>query len=183
MVPLIRIRHWMELRASCAYHFGTEKSASEFPTKWYSLWSGVGLNRKVLSNLMVCWPCITVYQYSETNVMHFPFNLLRMSVGRGTVAVSRQPCQGQLTLYAHNIPNVICAAPPEDEQVMLETCRGLWFSINWMKSASRWFHYAVILSNYFKGSSSPRVMGVLRQKTYFLPFPSPLTTIWWVIFL
>jgi hypothetical protein len=31
--------------------------------------------------------------------------------------------------------------PPEDEQVMLETCRGPWFSINWMKSVSRWFHY------------------------------------------
>jgi hypothetical protein len=24
---------------------------------------------------------------------------------------------------------------------MLETCRGHWFSINWMKNASRWFHY------------------------------------------
>jgi hypothetical protein len=28
---------------------------------------------------------------------------------------------------------------------MLETCRGLWFSINWMKSASSWFHYTDIL--------------------------------------
>jgi hypothetical protein len=34
---------------------------------------------------------------------------------------------------------------PEDEQVMLETCRGPWFSINWMKSASRWFHYTDII--------------------------------------
>jgi hypothetical protein len=31
--------------------------------------------------------------------------------------------------------------PPEDEQIMLETCRGSWFSINWMKSVWRWFHY------------------------------------------
>jgi hypothetical protein len=44
----------------------------------------------------------------------------------------------QLTLY-------VCAAPPEDEQVILETCTGSWFSINWMKIASRWFHYADIL--------------------------------------
>jgi hypothetical protein len=29
-------------------------------------------------NLMFCWPCITVYQYSENNVMHFLFNLLRI---------------------------------------------------------------------------------------------------------
>jgi hypothetical protein len=27
---------------------------------------------------------------------------------------------------------------------MLETCRGLWFWINWIKSASRWFHYTDI---------------------------------------
>jgi hypothetical protein len=32
-------------------------------------------------------------------------------------------------------------APPEDDQVMFETCRGPWLSINWMKSASRWFYY------------------------------------------
>jgi hypothetical protein len=51
----------------------------------------------------------------------------------------------QLTLYACNIPSAVCAAPPEDEQVTLETCTGPWFSINWMKSALRWFHYTDIL--------------------------------------
>jgi hypothetical protein len=30
-------------------------------------------------NLFFCWPYITVYQYSETNVMHFLFNLLRIN--------------------------------------------------------------------------------------------------------
>jgi hypothetical protein len=29
-------------------------------------------------NLMFCWPCIIVYQYSETNVMYFLFILLRI---------------------------------------------------------------------------------------------------------
>jgi hypothetical protein len=115
----------------------------------------------------ICWPCIIVYQYNETNVMHFSFNLLRikglymfrallahpqealhkrhlvycvriMPVGRATIAV--QSWRSQLT-YARNIPIAICVAPPEDEQVMLETYRGPWFSVNWMKSASRWFHY------------------------------------------
>jgi hypothetical protein len=28
--------------------------------------------------LMFCWPCIIVYQYSETNVMHFLFDLVRI---------------------------------------------------------------------------------------------------------
>jgi hypothetical protein len=45
---------------------------------------------------------------------------------------------GQLT-YARNKPSAVCVAPPEDEQVMLETFRGPWFSANWMKCASRWF--------------------------------------------
>jgi hypothetical protein len=64
-----------------------------------------------------------------------------MSVGCGTTAVSLQPCHSQLTLYARNIPSAVCVAPTDDEQVMLETCRGPWFSIIWIKSALRWFHY------------------------------------------
>jgi hypothetical protein len=28
--------------------------------------------------VMFCWPCIILYQYSETNMMHFLFNLLRI---------------------------------------------------------------------------------------------------------
>jgi hypothetical protein len=51
----------------------------------------------------------------------------------------------QLTQHARNIPSGVCVATPEDEQVMLETCRGSWFSINWMKSAARWFHYTDML--------------------------------------
>jgi hypothetical protein len=61
-----------------------------------------------------------------------------MSIGCGTVVVKLQPCHSQLTLYARSIPNAVCIAPPEDEQVMLETCRSLWLSIDWMKSASGW---------------------------------------------
>jgi hypothetical protein len=54
---------------------------------------------------------------------HLVYCVRVMSVGCGTVAVS-------LTLYARNIPNVICVAPPEDEQVMLKTCVGPQFLIN-----------------------------------------------------
>jgi hypothetical protein len=28
--------------------------------------------------IMFCWPCIIVYQYNETNVMHFSFSLLKI---------------------------------------------------------------------------------------------------------
>jgi hypothetical protein len=39
-------------------------------------------------------------------------------------AVSLQSCHSQLILYARIIPSAVCVEPPEDEQVMLETCRG-----------------------------------------------------------
>jgi hypothetical protein len=32
----------------------------------------------VILMTMFCWPCITVYQYNETSVMQFSFNLLRI---------------------------------------------------------------------------------------------------------
>jgi hypothetical protein len=35
--------------------------------------------RNSLVNLMSCWPCIIVYRYSETNIMHFSFSLLRIN--------------------------------------------------------------------------------------------------------
>jgi hypothetical protein len=46
---------------------------------------------------------------------HLVYCVSIMSVACGTVAV-------KLTLYARNIPNVVCVAPPEYEQLMLETC-------------------------------------------------------------
>jgi hypothetical protein len=85
---------------------------------------------KLLSYLMFCWQCIIVYQYNETNIMHFSFILLRikdlyifrallghpqevlnkrhlvycvciMSIDCGTVAVSLQPCHSQLKSASH----------------------------------------------------------------------------------
>jgi hypothetical protein len=53
-------------------------------------------------------------------------------------------CSFTATVPQRNIPNSVCVAPPENKQVTLEKCRGLWFSMNWMKSASRWFHYTDI---------------------------------------
>jgi hypothetical protein len=81
--------------------------------------------------LMFCWPWIVVYQYNETNVMHLLFSLLRSRAFNTFRA-----------LPAH----------PKVMQVMLEICRGPWFSINWMKSASRWFHYTdtVMIFNTWK---------------------------------
>jgi hypothetical protein len=46
-----------------------------------------------------------------------------MSVGLGTVA-ALQPCHSQQILCARSIPSALCVVPLEDEQLMLETCRG-----------------------------------------------------------
>jgi hypothetical protein len=39
-------------------------------------------------------------------------------------AFHSSPGSRQLTQHACNMPSAACVAPPEDEQVMLETCRG-----------------------------------------------------------
>jgi hypothetical protein len=87
------------------------------------------LNKQHRSTLMFCWPCIIVYQYNVSWLWH-----------GGTVAHLPQPTDIIGTQYTKRR----LWAPPEDGQVMLETCRGPWFTINWMKSASRWFHYTEI---------------------------------------
>jgi hypothetical protein len=56
--------------------------------------------------------------------LHLVYCVRIMSVGCGTVAGTLQPCHSHLTLYGRNIPNAVCVASTEDEQVMFETCRG-----------------------------------------------------------
>jgi hypothetical protein len=51
------------------------------------------------------------------NKRHLVYLVLIMSIGCGTVAVSR-------TQYTIDIPNAVFVAPPEDEHVMLKTCTG-----------------------------------------------------------
>jgi hypothetical protein len=105
---------------------------------WYK--SHIILNVKFNSIFNV----LIVHQYSETNVMHFLFNLLRIKglyMFRGllfypheapykhhlvdcgrVMSVACTRCS-QLTYHARNIPSAASVAPPEDEQAMLESCR------------------------------------------------------------
>jgi hypothetical protein len=78
----------------------------------------------------------------------------------------------QLKSYARNKSSGVCVAPSEDEQVMLETCRGLWFSIklnekcitlvslNWfitaITSAQASQKMVVIIRKWSNGNSRPR---------------------------
>jgi hypothetical protein len=76
---------------------------------------------------MLCLYAHCMSQYNGTNMVHFSFSLLRIN----SLYIFR-------SLLAHRQE----ALPFVDEQVMIETCRSCWFSINWMKSASRWSHHA-----------------------------------------
>jgi hypothetical protein len=110
-----------------------------------------------MQNLMFYWPCIIVYQYNDSNVIHLSFSLLRIKglfMFRALLAHPQEALHKRHLVYCVRIMSVGCChgcsqsatvqQPPEDEQVMLERCRGLWFSTNWMKSKSRWFHYSVL---------------------------------------
>jgi hypothetical protein len=75
--------------------------------------------------------------------MHFSFNLLRIKSLYTVRALLAHPQEilhkrrlvycvrimsvgstSQLTKHARNMPSAVSGEPPEDEQVMLETCRG-----------------------------------------------------------
>jgi hypothetical protein len=74
------------------------------------------------------------YKYSETNVMHFLFSLLRIkglyafrellahlqeALHKGNLVYCMH-WRSQLTYHARTIPSAVCVAPPEGEQVMPE---------------------------------------------------------------
>jgi hypothetical protein len=74
------------------------------------------------------------FQYSKTNVMHFLFNLLRINslcLFRALLAHLQEALHKQQLVYCVRIMSAGCyqgwsgtAVPPEDEQVVFETCRG-----------------------------------------------------------
>jgi hypothetical protein len=93
-----------------------------------------------------CWPCIVVYQYSETNVMHILFNLLRIkdlymfrallahpqeapykrhlvyNVAPGSKFTSILVHPSDITRTQYTKFRLL--APPKGEQIMFETFRG-----------------------------------------------------------
>jgi hypothetical protein len=85
-----------------------------------------GHSAQVTSNL---------HQYNETNVMHFLFNLLRINVStcfKHYLLILRRRCTSRtwcivcvLFSVGCSCPSAAYLAPPEVEQVMLETCRDI----------------------------------------------------------
>jgi hypothetical protein len=61
--------------------------------------------------LMYCWPCIIVYQYSETNVMHVSFNLLRnksLYMCRALLVHPQEVLHKQHLVYCLRVMSVDC---------------------------------------------------------------------------
>jgi hypothetical protein len=67
--------------------------------------------KRSLSNLMFCWPCIVVYQYSKTNVMHFLLNLLRIKglyMFRALLAHLQEAVHKRHLVYCVHVMSVGC---------------------------------------------------------------------------
>jgi hypothetical protein len=81
---------------------------------------------------MFCWPCI-VYQYMIPICCTFhPF----YSESRASTYFEHY----LLILWRRYTNGTWYIACIINDQLMIKTCRASWFSINWMKSASCWFH-------------------------------------------
>jgi hypothetical protein len=66
--------------------------------------------------VMFCWPCIIVYQYSETNVMHLLFNLLRIKglyIFRALVAHPQEALGILRACYVSWLHQHWCATPTQ----------------------------------------------------------------------
>jgi uncharacterized membrane protein YbjE (DUF340 family) len=58
------------------------------------------------------------------NKQHLIYCMCFMSVGCTRIGAKVQSWCSQHTYHARNIPSTACVVPPEDKQIMLETCRG-----------------------------------------------------------
>jgi hypothetical protein len=106
-------------------------------------WMNFSLHLLIIKSLYTVG-ALLAHSQEALHKRHLVYCMHIMPVGCAMITVSLKSWDNQLT-YACSITSTVCAIPPEDEQVLLETSRGSWFSINWMKSASRWFLYTDIL--------------------------------------
>jgi hypothetical protein len=66
-----------------------------------------------LNDLMFCWPCNIAYQYSETNVMHFLFNLLSIKglyMFRALLAHPQEALHKPHLVYCMRVMSVGCTS-------------------------------------------------------------------------
>jgi hypothetical protein len=74
------------------------------------IWTAI-VNTLVPSILNICWPCIIVYQDSETNVIHFLFSLLRIRglyMFRTLLTHPEKALHKRFFVYCMNVISVGC---------------------------------------------------------------------------
>jgi hypothetical protein len=85
------------------------------------------------TGLMFFWPCITVHQYSETNVMHFSFNLLSIKglyMFRALLAHPQEALQKRYLVQCVRVKSVGSSTPTLVAQFLVIHTRVYCFSIN-----------------------------------------------------
>jgi hypothetical protein len=81
---------------------------------------------------MFCWPCITVYQYSETNVMHFLLSLLRIKglyMFRALLAHLQEALDKRHLVYCVRVMSVGCYKGRSGTKSLKITCV-VWFCLH-----------------------------------------------------
>jgi hypothetical protein len=113
-----------------------------------SILHGTGNSARLCQNFGIISGGVWTPQTPQTPLWVRQWPLHVLSITRSYSRGAKQPAFGILRVYnviTCNIPIAVCATSPDDKQVMPETCRGLWLSINVMKSASRRFYYTDVL--------------------------------------
>jgi hypothetical protein len=114
------------------------------PREWFFLYLRHTLYKAVTFCKMSLWPpsCISIMKTTWWTFRSIDWESSASICFEHYLLILRRRYTNRIgILNARNIPSAVGVAPPEYEQVMLETCRGPWFSINWTKMSSRWFHY------------------------------------------
>jgi hypothetical protein len=80
---------------------------------------------------MFCWPCIIVYHYNETNVMHFSFNLLRIKSLYMSRALLAHPQEAMHLVYCVRVMSVGCATTANEKCITLVSlyCYSLYSTV------------------------------------------------------
>jgi hypothetical protein len=94
-------------------------------------------------NLMFCWPCIIVYQYNETNVMHFSLNLLRIKglyMFRALVALPQEALHGC---------SETATVPQPTDIIRTQYTKCWWWSASWgwRSNARNMYTYRPLILN------------------------------------
>jgi hypothetical protein len=98
-------------------------SSSSLSTNFMFCWPCISIN------LMFCWPCIIVYQYSETNVMHFLFSLLRINglyMFRALLAHLQEALHKQHLVYCMHVFSVDCTRAKVEHYTKCCLCSNSW---------------------------------------------------------